>query len=476
MCCHRRTAPWPACTWGGSFPSWGPSLYAAGMTLTLRRSSRAAVYFTSPATSAKSVWSFPTPTFSPARRRVPRWRTSTVPASTREPANSFTPSRWPAESRPLRVEPAPFLCAISYASIFVIRSVVSDWRWPRPRRWRVLFLYRRTWIFGPFPWATISAVTFAPPSAGVPAFTSSPSAMTRMSPSVTVSPTLPARLSTLRRVPSSTRYCLPPLRTMAYIGNSDHPDRKSRRARARRMKSISYRTAGSPRPSGIKELGPRGCGDCCFRAHQAHEIGGDAEQGGQAHDRRDERDRVRERLRALARAHYEQHRDERRGAEVEAPEDDVVGPWPEARTIRGGHEDRAEQDVRHDADEVRVIERMHQTDRDLADVTLSRDELLHEDRLEDDRERQETDRDSDVPRTGGGHPGSRDRRASETDRDDDDAREGQEGRDPGECLRELRSEERRQEEAECEDEATDEQQIDLGETEHAPLPGTSELP
>src|SRR6266545_2964549 len=83
------------------------------MTLTLRRSSRAGVYFTSPATSANSVWSLPTPTFWPGRRRVPRWRTRTVPASTCEPANSFTPSRCPAESRPLRVEPAPFLCAIS---------------------------------------------------------------------------------------------------------------------------------------------------------------------------------------------------------------------------------------------------------------------------------------------------------------------------------------------------------------------------
>src|SRR5919204_3680768 len=35
-----------------------------------------------------------------------------VPASTRAPAYSLTPSRCPALSRPLRVEPAPFLCAI----------------------------------------------------------------------------------------------------------------------------------------------------------------------------------------------------------------------------------------------------------------------------------------------------------------------------------------------------------------------------
>src|SRR6267378_7527118 len=105
--------------------------------------------------------------------------------------------------------------------------------------------------------------------------------MTRISPSVTVSPTLPATESTLTRAPSSTRYCLPPLRTMAYIGNSDHPDRKSRRARARRVKSISYRTAGSP-PTvrhQTERLGAGARGDGRRRAYQAHEVGGDAEQG-----------------------------------------------------------------------------------------------------------------------------------------------------------------------------------------------------
>src|SRR5256886_6662178 len=63
--------------------------------------------------SAKSVWSLPTPTLFPGRTLVPRCRTMIVPASTRAPAYSLTPSRWPALSRPLRVEPAPFLCAIS---------------------------------------------------------------------------------------------------------------------------------------------------------------------------------------------------------------------------------------------------------------------------------------------------------------------------------------------------------------------------
>src|SRR5579875_2382523 len=35
------------------------------------------------------------------------------PPFTRWPAKTFTPSRWPGESRPFRLEPSPFLCAIS---------------------------------------------------------------------------------------------------------------------------------------------------------------------------------------------------------------------------------------------------------------------------------------------------------------------------------------------------------------------------
>src|SRR5579875_3139346 len=36
------------------------------------------------------------------------------PPVTRWPANTFTPSRLAAESRPLREEPSPFLCAIAF--------------------------------------------------------------------------------------------------------------------------------------------------------------------------------------------------------------------------------------------------------------------------------------------------------------------------------------------------------------------------
>src|SRR5450631_991841 len=53
------------------------------------------------------------PTPSPALKRLPRWRTMISPPLTCWPAKVFTPRRWALESRPLRLEPRPFLCAIS---------------------------------------------------------------------------------------------------------------------------------------------------------------------------------------------------------------------------------------------------------------------------------------------------------------------------------------------------------------------------
>src|SRR4051812_36270790 len=53
------------------------------------------------------------PTPSPGLKRVPRWRTMISPPETVCPANTFTPRRLALESRPLRLEPRPFLCAIA---------------------------------------------------------------------------------------------------------------------------------------------------------------------------------------------------------------------------------------------------------------------------------------------------------------------------------------------------------------------------
>src|SRR4051812_529605 len=48
----------------------------------------------------------------PGRNRVPRWRTMIIPALTSWPSKILTPSIFGFESRPLREEPRPFLCAI----------------------------------------------------------------------------------------------------------------------------------------------------------------------------------------------------------------------------------------------------------------------------------------------------------------------------------------------------------------------------
>src|SRR3954471_10780782 len=57
------------------------------------------------------------PTPSPGLKRVPRWRTMISPPVTLCPAKIFTPRRLALESRPLRLEPRPFLCAISSAPL-----------------------------------------------------------------------------------------------------------------------------------------------------------------------------------------------------------------------------------------------------------------------------------------------------------------------------------------------------------------------
>src|SRR5262245_36803216 len=67
---------------------------------------------TVPARAAKIVSSLPRPTPSPGLKRVPRWRTMISPPLTTWPANTFTPSLWAFESRPLRLDPRSFLGAI----------------------------------------------------------------------------------------------------------------------------------------------------------------------------------------------------------------------------------------------------------------------------------------------------------------------------------------------------------------------------
>src|SRR3954452_14318858 len=70
---------------------------------------------TAPGRRANRVSSLPRPTPRPGWKWVPRWRTMISPALTTWPPKRLTPRRWALESRPLRDDEAPFLCAMSSA-------------------------------------------------------------------------------------------------------------------------------------------------------------------------------------------------------------------------------------------------------------------------------------------------------------------------------------------------------------------------
>ncbi len=85
---------------------------AAAATMFTTRRPRRVPNSTAPGVSANRVSSPPRPTPAPGWKWVPRWRTMISPAETTWPPKRLTPRYWAFESRPLRVELAPFLCAI----------------------------------------------------------------------------------------------------------------------------------------------------------------------------------------------------------------------------------------------------------------------------------------------------------------------------------------------------------------------------
>src|SRR3954453_13951751 len=108
---------------------------SAGRT-EMTRPRRPVVKSTRPGRAAKMVSSLPMPTPSPGLNLVPRWRTMISPPFTTCPANTFTPSRWAFESRPLRLEPSPFLWAI--LGLLLLRGGGLLWRGLLRRRPRGL--------------------------------------------------------------------------------------------------------------------------------------------------------------------------------------------------------------------------------------------------------------------------------------------------------------------------------------------------
>src|SRR5690606_14036493 len=69
--------------------------------------------FTTPSDRATNVKSLPRPTFRPGLMVCPTWRTMMPPARIASPPNTLTPRYCALDPRPLRVEPPPFLCAIT---------------------------------------------------------------------------------------------------------------------------------------------------------------------------------------------------------------------------------------------------------------------------------------------------------------------------------------------------------------------------
>src|SRR5262245_22722942 len=93
-------------------PDYEPDV-GTGSIRTRVRSLPQRSYLMMPSTSANSVQSRPTPTLAPGWTRVPTWRTRMLPALACWPPYILTPRRCPWLSRPLRLLPCPFLCAIS---------------------------------------------------------------------------------------------------------------------------------------------------------------------------------------------------------------------------------------------------------------------------------------------------------------------------------------------------------------------------
>ena len=97
------------------------------------------------------------------------------------------------------------------------RRTVSSWRWPFLTRLRALGRYLNEMSFGPRVWLTTSALTDASATSGRPIVDSSPSATSRTRSIVIVLPGSTSSSSTSSSVPTSTRYCFPPVSMTAYM-------------------------------------------------------------------------------------------------------------------------------------------------------------------------------------------------------------------------------------------------------------------
>ena len=157
---------------------------------------------------------------------------------------------------------ADFAALLPLSVMSLMRRIVSSWRWPFLTRVRALGRYLNEMSLGPRSRRTISALTAAPSTTGWPIEASSPSATSSTRSSVTVLPGSASSSSTSSSVPTSTRYCFPPVSMTAYMdpqdagGGGTRPLRDGQGktpGRAKREREVYDRT-----PNGsIERAGPR---------------------------------------------------------------------------------------------------------------------------------------------------------------------------------------------------------------------------
>ncbi len=99
----------------------------------------------------------------------------------------------------------------------VTRRTVSSCRWPFLTRRRAFGRYLKEISFSPRAWRSTWADTTASVTRGRPMAASSPSATSRTRSSVMSEPGSTSRSSTSSSVPTSTRYCFPPVSMTAYM-------------------------------------------------------------------------------------------------------------------------------------------------------------------------------------------------------------------------------------------------------------------
>src|SRR6185436_9211499 len=178
------------------------------------------------------------------------------------------------------------------STMSLIRMTDSSCRWPFLTRRRALGRYLKLIVFSPRSRRRISAETEAFATTGRPMDAASPSATSRTRSKATESPGAASRSSTSSSVPTSTRYCFPPVSMTAYMEplgvatdraaacrcELDMKKRVGRPKRNRNSTATSLRASICPRNGRSTRRSPFGAALADVDALQDSERDGDADQ------------------------------------------------------------------------------------------------------------------------------------------------------------------------------------------------------